>query len=193
MKEKQMAQDKPALCSDAEIANVTALIGASDPNGRRELDALVRAYPLDPRLHFLNGSVAAGERDYVTARVAMRRAIELAPDYTIARFQYGLLLLTSGEALQARAVLAPLLGLPIEDALRHFAEALNLLIDDRFAPAIDALERGIALNQQNAVLNRDMEMLANELRANSGETPAEPSFSATHLLIQQASIKSTKH
>jgi hypothetical protein len=124
----------------------------------------------------------------------MSAAIDLAPDYAIARWQLGFLEFTSGNAAEAEQIWRPLSDLPTDAPLRLFAEGLNRFGRDEFAPAFELLERGISLNTENAFVNSDIQLLmdtAREKLAASSEG-AEPS-SATHLLLQQYAAKPTKH
>src|SRR5271167_2708654 len=102
-----------------------ALIVQGDTgDGPRRLDDLISAYPEDPRLQFLKGSRLAGQGDYRAARTAMRRAVDIAPDYVVARFQLGLLELSSGEPIAAQETWGPLHGLPRDNFVRLFVEGL---------------------------------------------------------------------
>src|SRR5271156_6341339 len=96
------------LCPSERISSLVTSIQKNEPRGMRDLDGLLSEYPRDPRLHFLKGSLLAGQQDYAAARAAMRHAVDLAPDYAIARFQLGFLLLTSGEAHAAQEAWGPL-------------------------------------------------------------------------------------
>jgi Flp pilus assembly protein TadD len=151
-------------------------------------------HPGDARLHFVRGSLHAGRGDYALARSEIATAIELAPDFAIARFQLGLLHLTSGDAHAAEAVWQPLLSLASDNPLRSFAEGLYALIRDDFAVALAMLERGIAANHDNAPLNHDMKLLIDEIRGRNLEATDEAkASSATHMLLQQATIRPTRH
>jgi tetratricopeptide (TPR) repeat protein len=172
-----------------------ALIVQGDAgDGARRLDDLIAAYPGDARLQFLKGSQLAGRGDYRAARAAMRRAIDIAPDYVVARFQLGLLELSSGEPIAAQETWGPLHGLPRENFVRLFVEGLCHLIRDDFADAVRYLQDGIALNRENAPMNRDMQLVIDEIRLKQKNGQAgEPAASSVDLLLQQAALKSRKH
>jgi Flp pilus assembly protein TadD len=188
-------------CPDEDLARLTSLLGTDESEGLSLLDDLLRRHDQDARLHFLDGSMRAARRDYQGARVAMTHAVDLAPDYAIARFQLGLLLLTEAEPDAARAVLAPLASLGEDDPLRLFATGLDLLISDRLSEAAAWLERGIRINSANPAMNHDMGLMVREIHARlaDGEAPPseavadEPVQSAAQLLLQQAALRSTKH
>jgi len=143
----------------------------------------------------------AARRDYPGARASMARAVALAPDYAIARFQLGLLLLTEEEPEAARTILGPLASLDKDDPLRLFATGLDLLMSDRLTEAADWLERGIRMNHVNPAMNQDMGLILREIHASlaGGEAPEaqaeadEPVQSAAQMLLQQAALRSTKH
>lgn len=185
---------KEQLCSDDELKTILDHAGEDITRGLSLLKDALTQYPSDPRLHFLHGSLLAGTRDYAGAHSAMRRAVDLAPDYRLARFQLGFLLLTSGEAHAAQEAWGPLLASPEEDYLRHFVIGLNHLIRDEFDDTIRLLEQGIAANMENPAMNRDMELIIAEARVKLGDsqTSDEP-LSSAQLLLQQSALKATRH
>ena len=183
----------PSLCSDADLRALVALATADPGRASSQIDTLLVRHPGDARLHFLQGSLLAGAQDYSAARAAMRRAVELAPDYAIARFQLGLLLLTSGDARGAEETWAPLEKLPPAHALRLFSSGLRHLARDEWDACLRDLEDGIVRNSENAPLNRDMQMVMAEVRGRQKQPPAGAAVSSVGLLLQQAALKATKH
>ncbi len=189
------------VCGDDQIASLVEMLGADEVSGLRHLDEMLRAFADDPRLHFLKGSFLAGNGDYRSAIAAVRHAVDLAPDFDLARFQLGFLLLTSNEPYAAQEAWGPLHGLPREAYLRVFVESLCHLIRDEFDDARASLAKGIALNQDNAPLNRDMRLLLDQIAAGHSGAPtsaetatfAEEPMSAAQLLLQQAAFKATRH
>jgi tetratricopeptide (TPR) repeat protein len=181
------------LCPEDQLAEVVQRIGADEGNDTSELDVLLVSYPEDPRLHFLRGSLLAAGREYAAAVKAMRRAVEAAPDYAIARFQLGFLLLTSGEAHAAQEAWGPLHGLAAEHYLRRFVEGLTHLIHNRFDDAIDCLLDGIRRNEENPPMNGDMRLIVDEVRRKMADADSMAALSPAHLLLQQSALKSTKH
>lgn len=180
-----------ALCPQDRLSSFVAMMGEDETRATRSLDDLLSQYPGDPRLHFLKGSLLAGQQDYAGARVEMRRAVDLAPDYAVARFQLGFLLLTSGEPFPAQEAWGPLFGLPADNHLRLFATGLGHLIRDEFADAVRLLQEGIERNRENLPMNRDMQMVIDEIRTkqNSADSGAP---SSVDLLLQQAALR-TRH
>jgi Flp pilus assembly protein TadD len=179
------------LCTDSEIAAMIDAYKRNPSQGLRELEQALAAHPSDARLHFLKGSWLAGQEDYAAARPSMRYAIELAPNYSVARFQLGLLELTSGEAIAAQETWGPLHGLPQGNYLRLFVMGLCHLIRDEFADAVRCLEEGVSLNRENEPVNHDMRMVADEIRKKHGSRgKGGEAVSSVGLLLQQAALKS---
>lgn len=180
------------LCPPAVLSEALEALSQSSSTGVQRIAGLLSSYGGDARLHFLLGSLLAGERRYGEAREAMATAVELAPGFAVARFQLGLLLLSSGDATAATAMLQPLLGGP--GYLSQFAAGLDHLMQDRFAEAAAALQGGIAQNDENAPMNQDMRLLAAEIaRAVQGRRPAEGDVSSTQIMLQFHSAKSSLH
>jgi tetratricopeptide (TPR) repeat protein len=184
------------LCDDQTFAALVEAIqqGADDELART--DRLLVEYPGDPRLHFLRGSLLAGLGRPIEALPALRTAVEIAPDFAIARFQLGFFLLTSGEPADALSTWGPLAMLPKEHYLRMFVAGLTHLIRDEFAETIRNLEQGIAANEENLPLNRDMQLIIDQVRtleSGKSDTSGDESISATSFLLHQFGAKPTKH
>jgi tetratricopeptide (TPR) repeat protein len=183
------------LCPDDTIASIVRQLQTDDAGGLTTIASMQISYPLDPRLHFLRGSVLAGLQRYEEGRSAMARAIEIAPDYTLARFQLGFLDLTSGRTVDAIGVWQPLFNLAEDEPIRIFAEGLTNLAGDNFADARRLLQKGIELNIENPLISADMQLILDEIKDDPLEKPLElahdqtaPS-SAAHLLLQQFELK----
>jgi tetratricopeptide (TPR) repeat protein len=186
------------LCSDAELETLVEAIQGNDRDDLAQVDALAARYPEDARLHFLRGSILAGRQRPIEAHAALARAVALAPDFAIARYQLGFFELTSGEVDQALSTWGPLLRLPEEHYLRHFVEGLTHLVRDEFAEAIARMQSGMALNQENPPLNNDIRLLICECeKLARGETASLPDAasdqSLTSLMLGQFGTGSTRH
>jgi tetratricopeptide (TPR) repeat protein len=182
------------LCSDEEIEQLLSAMSANAPDDLALAERLIEAWPEDPRLHFLRGSMLAGRSRPIEAHAALRRAVELAPDFALARFQLGFFELTSGEPMRALATWQPLADLPTDHYLAHFTAGLRYLVEDRFAETIAALEAGIAVNLENVPLNRDMQLIIDQCQGLSSKEPsAEPETSATSFLLDQFGARGTTH
>ena len=188
-----MAQDRSPLCPADAMSALLAAAGADPVRGLKRLDDLLEQYPDDARLHFFQGSLLAGQSDFGAARSAMRRAVDLAPDFAVARFQLGFLLLTSGEPHAAQEAWGPLHGLPPGNFIRIFVDGLCHLIRDEFREAIRCLEDGISKNTENLPMNRDMQLIVDEIRSRRLDDGAASGQSAVDFLLQQSAFKSTRH
>jgi tetratricopeptide (TPR) repeat protein len=182
-----MSMANQALAPDDAMTALIQRVGKDVRKGMKELDGLLVDFPNDPRLHFLKGSLLAGNEDYEGARLAMRRAVDIAPNYAVARFQLGFLLLTSGDAIAAQEAWGPLHGLPADNYIRRFVDGLCHLIRDEFDDAIHGLQEGIARNQENAPMNRDMQLIIDEIRER-GLKP-DGAMSSVDFLLQQSALR----
>lgn len=182
------------LCTDEEMRQLLAAMQADAPDEFALAERLIEAHPDDPRLHFLRGSMLAGSGRPIEAHAALSRAVELAPDFALARFQLGFFELTSGEARRALATWEPLDALPRDHFLAHFVTGLRHLVQDHFAETIAALEAGIAANTENPPLNRDMQLIIDQCRdMTGGATPPSNETSATSFLLDQLGARGTTH
>lgn len=189
------SQDARACPSDLLNAAL-ALAEADDAKGLARMEELVRAYPADPRLQYLRGALLAAAQRYDEAMDAMGRALIVAPDFAIARFQLGLLALSSGDPERACATWAPLQLLPNNDPLRCFADGLEHLARDQFQDAEQRLREGIALNRDNAPLNHDMQLVIDqigEIMRNAADAPEEEAVSSAQMLLAQSMTRRTMH
>jgi len=115
--------------------------------------------------HFLLGAEYAHVRMYEHALSEMETAMTVDPSFAMARFQFGLLLLTSGHASKAADVLQPLDNLGSQAALACFGNGLRHLIRDEFAAAMECLTRGIELNTENQALNIEMQKIIAQVKS----------------------------
>ena len=181
-------------CPSDHLLEIVNTLGEDAGDGQRMLDRALLDYADDPRLHFLNGSMLAAARNYDAARAAMHHALHLAPGYAIARFQLGFLYFTSGDALSAENVWGPLDSASSDEALALLARGLNHLAKDEFDAAQDILRRGMALNVENPVVNKDMQLILDAIaeRGTDQVVQDEP-LSSAQFLLQQSIKSQTKH
>ena len=93
-----------------------------------------------------------------------------------------------------REAWGPLQVLPDSNYLRMFVGGLCHLIRDEFTEAMRWLERGILRNEENLPMNRDMQLIIDEIRARpNAPSDADEPLSSAHLLLQQSALKGTKH
>ena len=176
------------LCSDDQIQILLTDVQSGATGAANRIAALLETFRDDPRLHFLLGSVLVGDGKHIAAHASLQRAVELAPDFNIARFQLGFFELTSGEADAAIRTLGPLRNLPETDYLHWFVRGLHDLVADRFSDAVACLQRGIELNNENLPLSRDMNLIIEEclpIMRSLDETEADTSVSATSFVLNQ--------
>ncbi len=187
-------ETSPTECPPDLLTEAVDLLASDEARGRPRINQLLQTYPRDARLHFLQGSLLAGEQSFGEALIAMARAVEIAPGFTVARFQLGFLQLTSGLADAALATWAPLEALPADEPLRIFAQGLGHLIRDEFGQTIETLEKGIRLNTANPPLNRDMQLIIDQSKVLLAGGAAGPdTVTASHLLLRQYVASDTKH
>ncbi|MGQ7829951.1 tetratricopeptide repeat protein [Altererythrobacter sp. Z27] len=178
------------LAKDEEISELVAFLEDREHDDLTVLDRALSRYPSDPRLHFMRGSVLAGQARPIEAHAAMVRAIELAPGFRIARYQLGFFELTSGEADRALSTWGPLLTGPADDYLRVFVEGMTHLIRDEFSAAIRTFEHGISLNHENEPLNNDIRLLIKQIsqlesKSRVNHQDGDDQLSATSLMLGQ--------
>lgn len=183
-------------CPDETMTALIASMPADPEMALERVQETLADYPEDGRLLFLFGSMLASAKRYDEAREAMTRAVALAPYFWIARFQLGLLHLTSGDPDSARFTWRPLHELPQDNALATFARGLEAMIKDEIADAVSLLELGITRNVENPPLNRDMRMMIERLSqlglATTLSTGEPQPTSAVQMLLRQYG-KGTKH
>lgn len=197
-----MTNDSSAadLCGDEDLQRLMAAMQSDGAGELQRIDQLLALYAEDPRLHFLRGSILASIGRSIEALPALRKAVELAPDFHIARFQLGFFQLTSGEAANALGTWGSLALLPEAHYLRAFVAGLTYLIRDEFDQACAHLRSGIAANEENPPLNRDMQLILDQVdsfgsasSASASSVGDDQNASATSLLLNQFSNRSPKH
>lgn len=173
------------LCPDQRVGALVQAMQSDDADCLLLIDALLDEFSGDPRLHFMRGSYLIGAGRMIEGYDGLSRAVELAPDFAIARFQLGFFQLTSGEAENALATWGRLDLLPERHYLRKFVDGLRCLIRDEFAAAVEHLRAGMALNDENPPLNDDMQLII-ERCGSLASKPAEASdVSETSLILSQ--------
>lgn len=161
------------------------------------LAAAAELRPEAPEPHYLRAANFAATGDSAAAEAEFSACLALAPHLAIARFQFGLLYMTTGRPDAARSVWKPLL------ATRHpfswFARAMLAILHGDRADAEAWIRQGLHANHENAPLNVDMAALLSKLSQLDShhtttdqpnikfdpareDTPAKPD-SSTHLLI----------
>lgn len=109
--------------------------------------------------HFLIGSEYAAAGDVEAAEQAFARAVLLAPEFGLARYQLGLLQFSTARAAMALVTWQPLLALPPADPLVHFVRGFEALARDGFADALHHYREGLACHDINQGLAEDIQRL----------------------------------
>ncbi|WP_211473826.1 tetratricopeptide repeat protein [Collimonas humicola] len=133
--------------------------------------------PGSPLPHFMMGAELAQLGKMAEAEAAYARAVILAPEFSIARFELGVLQFVTARPAIAMVTWQPLLQLPDSDPLKLFALGYAELASDAFDGALHYFEQGIAANTTNAALNGNIGLLIAEihrLRATQAINPAAP-------------------
>lgn len=194
--------DLTPVCDPAAFQRLVDAVAATDDATALHLldDALAR-WPTDGRLHFLRASLLAETRRFDDAATGFAAALAHEPTLHIARFQLGLLLLSSSHTEAALRVWEPLNALDPADPLHLFRRGLTALTADRFPEAIDLLRRGMAVNTAFPPLNRDMQGVIDRISAQLAPGPTAapqavepaPAESARHLLLAEYLASKTRH
>ena len=98
-----------------------------------------------------------------SAEAGFRAAVAQAPDFPVARFQLGQLLLVKGAGEEAAEVFAPLTT--GQGALGAYARALSAIAREDVPTALAELEQGLAQPQDIPALEGDMRRLHGQLQA----------------------------
>lgn len=165
--------------SNDEILRV-ALEAVNGDRTAEALDLLKALLERDPSHVFATYLLAAEHAQLGMLDEAERgfgRAVELAPDFDIARFQWGQIFLSRGEPAAARSALQPLAEKGAGDALCFYARGLIAAADEDASVAIAELERGLACPQDIPALASDMRRLADTLGAVPAGGPSEAAAS----------------
>ncbi|MDP9933619.1 hypothetical protein [Variovorax paradoxus] len=175
-------------------ALMTQGMAASQANdGAQAIEWFQKASAAEPAAglpQFLLGAEFAALGQMEVAEAAFANATRLAPDFSMARYQLGLLQFSSGRAAVALLTWQPLLALPATDPLPHFVSGFAALAHDRFEDALRHYEQGLALNATNRALSDDIQKVIAGIKAlapgaTSGVAhPDEPSGEFdTHVLL----------
>ena len=184
-------------CDHDVLQQIVARVSASeDDEALVVLDQALAEWPEDARLRFLRGSIQAQTAQYDVAVKDFETAVALDPGFDIARFQLGLLHLSSGRPGRALRVWESLDRLGDTDCLKLFKTGLAYLIDDRFDDCVRLLQSGITNNSQFPPLNRDMQMVIDRIATRSAaaaDSDATSDDTSMHVLLTGYLHSKTKH
>lgn len=139
------------------------------------LETTATHHPQNPHVLLLLAGCYMQNRHVDQAEAAYIAALTLDPGLSIARFQLGLLQLTSARPATAFTTWAPLDLLGEKHPLRLFKQAFDQLQHDQIDTACAYLREGMQHNTDNLPLNRDMQMLLIKLEAASKDRATNPS------------------
>ena len=145
---------------DDELLHLSleAINGARDADAVVLLKVLTGRSPGNPLAHYLLAAQHAQTGLLERAEQGFRRAVELAPEFAMARFQLGQLLLMKGDGVAAAQEFR--LVRSDDPAVACYAEGLCALAQERLAEALASLRRGLVLPQMIPALAQDMRQLA---------------------------------
>ncbi|MBT9458003.1 MAG: hypothetical protein IV097_15395 [Burkholderiaceae bacterium] len=166
------------------------------------LDCFAQAVDCEPASglpYFLIGAEHAQLGRVQDAEAAFSSAVLLAPEMSIARYQLGLLQFASDRLPMALVTWQPLLTLTESDPLRQFVSGFMEIQRNQPALAIQHFRRGIELNRENPPMNRDVEMVIQQLSAlclvgSAGPDGRPPDASAQmHVLLANYQPNGSPH
>jgi tetratricopeptide (TPR) repeat protein len=132
------------------------------------LEQASREEPASPLPHFLTGAELAQLGRMAEAEAAYARAVVLAPDFSIARFELGVLQFVTTRPAIALVTWQPLLELPDTDPLKLFVLGYAELMQDAFDGALRYFEQGMVANTTNPALNGNIRLLIAEIHRTLG-------------------------
>lgn len=121
--------------------------------------------PDSAKLYYMLGAEHAEIGLYDRAVEEMAKAARMDPSLETAHFQLGLLYITSGNVQKAIDAWKALDARGENNYLYLFKTGLTHLANNEFGSCVHFLEKGIALNQGNEALNRDMKKILEEAKA----------------------------
>ncbi|MGM9514313.1 tetratricopeptide repeat protein [Roseateles sp. DB2] len=201
--------------SDLQHLSQQELLGLALDAFKREDNGRALAYlkeagareDASSQILFMLGSEYAQIGMIPEAKAILNKAALALPALPLARFQLGLLHLSTGELDQARSVWQPLLDLSATSPasyLQCFAQGLLDVSTESWDSARAALQEGIALNTENAALNKDMQGVLDRMAAMASattsqatmpeaNTPADPAPATAELEASHLFISAYKH
>jgi tetratricopeptide (TPR) repeat protein len=151
------------------------------------LEQASKEQPDSPLPHFLAGAELAQLGRMAEAEAAYARAVVLAPDFSIARFELGVLQFVTTRPAIALVTWQPLLTLPDTDPLKLFALGYADLMQDAFDGALHYFELGMTANTTNAALNGNIQLLIAEIHRTRGTPAPDPTAASEKTADQEES------
>lgn len=168
------------IAQGLEASRAENVEAALDWFGRASAAAPYSAIP-----HFLIASEHAARGDVEAAEVSFATAVVMAPEFTLARYQLGLLQFSSQRPALALVSWQPLLSLPASEAMGHFVRGFAALARDSFSEALNHYREGLACNDINQALAGDIRRVMDtvEQLPAAAALAGEPPPASSHVLI----------
>jgi tetratricopeptide (TPR) repeat protein len=165
--------------SQAELFSLALEASRRDDSGHAlaYLKEASRRTDASAQVLFMLGSEYAQLGLIEDAKESMARAVSAGPELFIARFQLGMLHVTSGNVDAARAAWAPLAEMAADHPqayLARFRAGMLHLVADEFDEAVAALNAGLVQNHENEPLNNDMRRVVDAIEHLPGRSPQTP-------------------
>lgn len=136
---------------------------------------------------FLIASEQAAAGNIEAAEAAFANAVLLAPGFTLARYQLGLLQFSSARAAVAFLTWQPLFDLPETDPLGHFVRGFAELAQDHFEPALGHFRAGLGCPEGNPAVAGDIQKVIEKVeQLRAGQQDPQPPSAAegtAHFLL----------
>ncbi|MGX9720041.1 hypothetical protein [Stenotrophomonas acidaminiphila] len=147
---------------DDELLHLSldAINGARDADAVVLLKVLAGRSPGNPLAHYLLAAQHAQTGLMDRAEQGFKRAVELAPEFAMAHFQLGQLMLVKGDAAAAAHEFRQVRS--DDPAIACYAEGLCALAEERPADALASLQRGLGQPQAIPALAQDMRRLIDD-------------------------------
>lgn len=150
--------------SDHFPTTLESLNGLSSEDAITKLIEQISLHPTDARLFLLLGAENAAFGNTDAAEGAFICALNRAPNFSIARFQLGLLQFSNQRVASAFATWEVLDALAENDPLRVFKAAIEAYSMRDYSLALGLFAKGIDLNTSNIPLNKDMQQFVDEIQ-----------------------------
>lgn len=149
-----------------------AINGNRDAEAMSMLKLMLSRDPMHLHATYLLAAQHAQIGMFDRAEAGMRTVVERSPEFSIARFQLGQMLVMKGAAGESREILSPLFT--GEDALSAYARGMAALSAEDVDSALHELESGLALPQEIPALAADMRRLHDNLvQTRTGEASTD--------------------
>jgi tetratricopeptide (TPR) repeat protein len=128
------------------------------------LKALVGAEPDNAMAIYLLATVHAGMGMHARAVSEMVSVLELEPDFHVARFQLGLILLAHGQGADTMAAWEHFQGLGEDDCFFLFRRGVEYFLLDQLDESVRDLKAGILANEHYESVVEDMVSILEEVQ-----------------------------